>query len=512
MFADLTILQGQIDHRGSRSAMLTRLFARPGDTLALLAGYFLLQLILRQVVGGGLELDEAEQLILGQRLQVGYSAQPPLYTWLQIGVFQLFGHTLYALSLLKNLLLFATYLTVYFAARQVCPDARSAALASLSLLLIPEIGWESQRDLTHSVLATTLAAVTLWLVLGLAAGKDTWPRYLLLGLLLGLGILSKPNYLLFAVALLLALVSLERRLLLRPALLLTLGVAALVAGPYLIWLRDSIPVATASVHKFHAAGAWNPAATAEGLLSVVRAMLAFAGPLLVVYLLVFRRLPQRLIADAEPRQRRLRQLLLRTLWIVFAILVLLVLVSGAGQFKDRWLLPLLFFLPVVLFAAGPGGEGRARHYQAVLLALLLLIPAALAARVWLAPITGQYTKPHFPGELLAASVQQLVPDASLVIAENSLIAGNLKQHLPRVLVSFPPVDFPLRQLAGGGQVAVIWDLKNGPEMPQPLREYVRQQLGEQALTDREPTVIRAPYRLSEGEMVRLALVTLRPQQ
>ena len=493
--------------------MLTRLFSRPRDTLALLAGYFLLQLILRQILDGGLELDEAEQLILGQRLQAGYNAQPPLYTWLQIGVFQLFGHNLYALSLLKNLLLFGTYVAVYFAARLVCPDVRSAALATLSLLLIPEIGWESQRDLTHSVLATALAAVTLWLVLELLAGRTGWRRYLLLGLLLGLGALSKPNYLLFVVALLLALGSVNRGLLVRPALLLTLGVAVLIAGPYLFWLRDSIPAATASAHKLRSAGAGDLVTTTKGVLSLARAILAFGGPLLLVYFVIFRRLPQWHVTEAQSEQRSPHQLLTRTLWIGLAILLLFLLLIGGGQFKDRWLLPLLFFLPMVLFATGvpgPAGEGRARHYQAVLLAVMLLIPAGLAGRVWLAPMTGQYTKPHFPGDLVAASVEQLAPNTSMVIGENSLIAGNLKQHLPRVFVSFPPVDFPLRELANRGQVAAVWDLEHGAEIPDRLRDYVQEQFGNEVQVNREPLVIRTPYRLSRGKMVRLGLVTFRP--
>ena len=37
------------------------------------------------------ELDQAEQLILSQRLQWGYTNQPPLYTWLLWGIAQWTG-------------------------------------------------------------------------------------------------------------------------------------------------------------------------------------------------------------------------------------------------------------------------------------------------------------------------------------------------------------------------------------------------------------------------------------
>ena len=39
-------------------------------------------------------------------------------------------------------------------------SAPLALLSSASMLLIPHIGWESHRDLTHSVLVTTMAAAT----------------------------------------------------------------------------------------------------------------------------------------------------------------------------------------------------------------------------------------------------------------------------------------------------------------------------------------------------------------
>ena len=77
--------------------------------LGVIAAYFGLQVVLRLTLGSSLELDEAEQMVLGQRLQAGYTGQPPLYTWLQIGFFAIFGQGVLALALLKNLLLFLTY-------------------------------------------------------------------------------------------------------------------------------------------------------------------------------------------------------------------------------------------------------------------------------------------------------------------------------------------------------------------------------------------------------------------
>lgn len=71
--------------------------------------YFALQLAARVWASGSVELDEAEQLIWTQHLRLGYGPQPPLYTWVQWAFFEVFGVSVFALALLKNLLLLGTY-------------------------------------------------------------------------------------------------------------------------------------------------------------------------------------------------------------------------------------------------------------------------------------------------------------------------------------------------------------------------------------------------------------------
>jgi len=71
-------------------------------TIAALGIYFLLQLFVRLLVSHGLELDEAEQLLLTQHLGLGYGSQPPLYTWMLSGLFALFGVNIFSLALLKT--------------------------------------------------------------------------------------------------------------------------------------------------------------------------------------------------------------------------------------------------------------------------------------------------------------------------------------------------------------------------------------------------------------------------
>src|SRR5262249_55550352 len=152
--------------------------------------------LVRLWIPSALELDEAEQLVLTQRLAWGYGHQGPLYTWLLALVFGLVGVSPLALALVKNGLLLAAYVLVYRSARLVTGSHDHAAIAAVSLLFVPQIAWESQRDLTHTVLAVTAAAATLFLILRLCAAPAA-SLYVALGGAVAVGLLAKGSYVAF---------------------------------------------------------------------------------------------------------------------------------------------------------------------------------------------------------------------------------------------------------------------------------------------------------------------------
>ena len=171
--------------------------ARP--LLALLA-WCLAYFLIRLAEHGTLERDEAEIVYLTQHLRLGYGTQPPLYAWLQWLSFDIFGINRFGLLILKTLVLAATCITVYRAARLLI--GRHGALAiTASLALFPQVGWEAMRIQTHSVLMTAIAGATLWLYFALL-GRPTLARHVGFGLLCGLGLQAKYNYGVFLMGLL----------------------------------------------------------------------------------------------------------------------------------------------------------------------------------------------------------------------------------------------------------------------------------------------------------------------
>ena len=101
----------------ARTGVATRLYA-------FLAAYFALQVILRLLAVSSLGLDDAEMVVITQALQPGYGSQPPLYNWLQVAFFAVFGFGAPAIVILHFVLLCAVYVLVFLSARIVLDDER----------------------------------------------------------------------------------------------------------------------------------------------------------------------------------------------------------------------------------------------------------------------------------------------------------------------------------------------------------------------------------------------------
>lgn len=227
--------------------------------------YFSAHVFVRILASNSLASDEAQQVYLSQWLlsgysyQAGQSPQPPLYQWIQIGFFQIFGLNVPALAIPKNLILFLTYVLAFLAAHALTGDIRLSILASLSLFLIPQIAWESHRDLTHSVLATMMSVGMLNAAVRLVR-TPSLIRSLLFGGFVGLGIMSKYNVVLFACALVLAMATTRET---RGAILSRYGAFSL-AGCVLInlthieWWLSHADLPSAAVTIMHRSEIWSP--------------------------------------------------------------------------------------------------------------------------------------------------------------------------------------------------------------------------------------------------------------
>jgi len=440
--------------------------------ILLLTLYLLLQVLIRVVVTGNAELDEAEQLVWGQQFSLGYGAELPLYTWLQALLFSLFGTNIFAVSLLRNLLLFVIYLFTYLNAREITGSERCALAAAASLFLIPLISWESQRILVTMVLATALTAVSLFLFLRMLR-TGLLRYYLLFGLAAGFGLLTKYNFAIFLVALLLSALSLRtfhNRLADWKVLATVAGFFLVTAAPF-SWILSHSGAAMAKTGKLHRGGdAGLLQGYFAGLGTLTKAVAAFHAFLIPVYLLNFARSPRSEDLSGQDRDRR--KLVGRTVLLAIFICIVMVLFFRVTFFKARWLLPLLYPVPIYLVAVVQERLGH-RPFRRLLVCsgvVAGVIMLALPGRIVLARYAGSYSRMNYPYDQLAGQLRSAGFRGGIIVAENHQLGGNLKLRFPEsrvVVAGFGPLP-----AANDQQLLIVWDAVRSGGVPRSLSPVV----------------------------------------
>ncbi|PDS79964.1 glycosyltransferase family 39 protein [Rhizobium sp. L43] len=466
----------------------------------LLAAYFALQVGVRLATSHSLDLDEAEQAFRSQWLAAGYGPQPPFYNWLQYTVFQFTGVSLAALSLVKNLLLFISYLLYGLTARLILRDKALVAIATLGLLTLPQMAFEMQRDLTHTVAVFFSASIFLYGFIR-SLKQPSLASYLIAGIGIGFGLLAKYNFAILPAAALIAALSDAR---LRPRifdwrLVLTATVALIITLPHLFWLKDNLDFATArTLEKMTASGhASYPAQVAMGIGSLALAIISFAGLTVAVFAILFGKGLRPALTESSQWTR----LLERMMFVFLVGILLLIVFGGAAGIKDRWLVPMLFILPLYfclkIEAAGVVTGRAFRRFMAVIAIIMIGVPAALYGSVAAARFTGHYERLNRPYATMLETLRQQAEPAA-ILAGDSLLAGNLRQDIPGVPVL--SVDYPgfHPDLSGRRPLLLVWLLpKGGSEaLPPDMAEWLQANLGAPAP---EALVIDTPYFYRRGD-------------
>lgn len=432
-------------------------FPTPRQLFALLLGYFALHVLIRTCLSSSLDLDEAEQTMLTQKFSWGYGTAPPLYTWIQMLFFAVLGKGVLALALWKNLVLLATYGFVYASARLLTRSHRCGAAAALSLLFMPHVVWESQRDLTHSVLASACTGATLFTLLRAQETKQTrW--YLALGLGIGVGMLAKLNFGFWVVGLLLAALSMRefRAAVLTPRMLLALGLSCLLVLPCGVWglTHRDLVLQTSSKLGVQGSDTWLVAVT-TGLRHLVQAVVAFIGPPGLVYLLVFWKAPNTAAASSAPPAGA--KLMLRAFLLILVLLVVLMVCFRATGFRERWFQPILICAPVLAVAwlrprlDAQRLRGVTFLGMGVMVAVALMIPGRILFIEWLnreEPLSRPYAE-------LARQIRSALPGPALLVTDTMVLGGNLHLALPEQRTAIPE----LARLLGDGAAhcAIVWE-------------------------------------------------------
>jgi hypothetical protein len=429
------------------------------------AGFSLVYLAVKLATVSAAHYDYAKEIYNAQALRWVYdAANPPLYTWLLHGFSQIAGPSVQTVLVLSHALIFAVLLTSFALGRRLLGSAAEGALAAWLLLTLHQV-FRFQFARTHSLVM--VLAVLLALLVFAAMLRERRPRdYLLLGLVLGAGLLSKYVFAGFIGALFLgALLTRQgRRALFTPRLALTIAGLLAVALPVALAGADQW-AALAEIFKSTTAPTKPPGglpARLAALLGLAGALLAFTTvPVLAMGGAVaaarLRRSTGGETPDADADENLLR-LLIAVMLAGIAILAAGVLSGVVSRVSGRFLLAFMLPLPFVLALAArrlaPGAAGLWSGGLAI--ALALVVQAAIRIVDLTSYCSGECTD-LAPYDRLAVRLKAEGFARGPVTTSDVNVAGNLVAALPGAAATVRGGRWIARpQRPSGARCLIIW--------------------------------------------------------
>ncbi len=292
-----------------------------------------------------LELEDAEQAYYSQWLRWGYDDQPPLYTWLQYLVNQVFGMQKGSFSVLRGTIFASILISLWHFGTIMRLSEKKAELAVFVLVLVPVFIDFTFRRLSHTSLLC-LVIVMSFIVLHRLLHDKSWTNYGLLGLIVSVGILSKYNYILFLAAFVSVLfIDKElRQIVFNKKILLTIVLVAVLLFPHVYWLLGP----DGHVEQLHESIVLKTERKMDTelyvlgpLFSLIKTLVKLLAPLLTVFSLAYL---FKQVNFSRPKLDWFAKLGLLQLFIFLVFFV----VFNVQKVEERWLFPLLLPFVVLL--------------------------------------------------------------------------------------------------------------------------------------------------------------------
>jgi len=466
-------------------------------TPALIIGYFAIQYAVRVLLSGNLETDEAQ--FVGQTyFALGYgNSHPPLYNWLVAGALALTGGDWpSAVPLVKNALLAGTYLLAFDAVRRVTGRALTGLIVVASFLMLPQIVWQSQVTLAHSVLVMFAVIAVVHAVVLIFQRGDAL-SFLWFGLAAAIGALAKYNFFLMLVALLAAALSLPelRRRLFTSRLAYAAALFAALFTPHLVWALENFRLTTQRMEKMEQPsdrfGALDlPWIGLDGFLETLMATAAWAAPLVVIWaatIYLCRWRNEGVAIAAADSTKLMTRLFGRTTAIGLAAFALIVLVGDLHSVHERYLTPVLMTFPLWLALAWPL---EAYPRGAVRFLRLGMVLAILMVTAWPAWILFGREQLAYPYKSFAMALNGNVQEPFVILAHQQKYGANLAIRLDNARIWQPGARAP--------RVMLVWE-RNADQPPRSLAA----KLGEAYRPDGPVMVLAFPYNNFSGNEARL---------
>ncbi len=263
-----------------------------------------------------LDIEEAQYWSWSQHLALGYHSKPPMISWVIYFSTLLFGNQEWAIRIFSPITYFFTALFVYGCAKKLF-NPQIGFWSAVSVLVLPAVTYSASIMSTDPLLILFWSLALMTFTYAYQSGRTGW--WLLCGVAIGLGILSKYTMLAFLLsAILYFICNIHRRSPLKSGgPYLALVVAILIFLPNAIWNTQHHNPALEHVveHNIHVQGLhlhW------QNLSYFLLSQIGILGPVLVIFLIV-----------AIVRRRRLEQHEAALLLLCFTVPWLLLMAAEA---------------------------------------------------------------------------------------------------------------------------------------------------------------------------------------
>jgi 4-amino-4-deoxy-L-arabinose transferase-like glycosyltransferase len=431
--------------------------------------YCLVYASTRLLISSTMELDEAEQFIIGSVYSWGYSNQPPVYTWIVKMISSLFGMNIRTLIAVKYCLMFCFYFSFYLISHSFW-DRKKSLLVTGSLLLFYTYSYDFNRHLSHTILVTAMASITSLIYIHLLLKKNT-SYYLLLGISIGFGIISKYNFVFFLSALILASISTKegRRMIFDRRTLLSVLICCLIILPHFLWLiHQKFPSIHHALLKAHAGEL--KLHSVQSLFMVIGS--SFYG--VVTFPLIFGIFFWHHVSLNTTKNS---QILSIFRWLIFYGLMIPlsgILILRTGHFSEKWLAPVLFCVPLALFSLVDMDMNKNRFrlfgYLCTFIAIMILLVRAFIG--FLPDAVGKVERIHTPFKAVSLQLIKELQEKGIhnlqdltVVTDSGYLAVNIIVNMPgaKFMVlknDMKEVSFQKRD------VIIVWDAsKQGIYIP-----------------------------------------------
>ncbi len=484
--------------------ILRACLASPRCYWVLLALYLVGHVLLRLWASPNLGENDVQEAVAAQSWQWGYFPRnPPLFTWLLMGTYQVLGVSVLAHAVLKYSLLGALYTFAYLSGRRLLSTPTLAALSAWSLTLLSSLGWTIHTAFTHTLMLMVLIFAMLWAALRLVERRRLL-NYVVFGACVGLGFLAKYSFFLFLIPLLVAMAT-QRQL--RSALidwrmLVALCVGAALFAPHGIWMataRFDFVTFLAQVQHVDADHSY-AGDLALGFEDLALEALIFLSPFILIFAAFFCTEARKTGAPMTPWARATALIPL----VSVSVLALEIFIVRATHFELRYLACALLVLPLVLFQwldRRERSERRLHLYSVSVFAAGFIVFGGIAGRALFDVRECHRCVEEMPFASLYAAVRNAGFDGGTIITSDADAGGNMRLGFPeaRVISAGYFIHQPPR--GANGQCLIVWNARRqGDSLPEQVSAYLRH-IGATA-PEGGPTYVDALMRHSAERMDR----------